>query len=137
MNVRNCRSCGKLFNYIGGQPVCPACKEALEEKFQQAKKYIDEHHGAGVQEVARECEVEEAQVRQWVREERLVFDTSAGIGIACEQCGTVIASGRLCDKCKITFMNDLSAAGRRPQMQQAQQRTTTNNPRMRFLDNKR
>lgn len=116
MNVRNCRSCGKLFNYIGGQPICPSCKEELEEKFQKAKKYIQEHNGANIMEVARECEVEEIQVRQWVREERLVFDTESGIGIYCAQCGVAIGSGRFCDKCKISVINELTAAGKGPKV---------------------
>ena len=37
MNVRNCKKCGKLFNYVSGAPVCPACKDALEKKFQEVK----------------------------------------------------------------------------------------------------
>ena len=39
MNVRNCKECGRLFNYIAGPPICPACKEELEKKFQKAKEY--------------------------------------------------------------------------------------------------
>ena len=35
MDVRNCKECGRLFNYIGGQRLCPACKDKLEEKFAQ------------------------------------------------------------------------------------------------------
>ncbi len=40
MNVRNCRKCGNLFNYVSGPPICMACREKLEEKFQEVKKYI-------------------------------------------------------------------------------------------------
>ena len=25
MDVRNCKQCSKLFNYIGGAPICPEC----------------------------------------------------------------------------------------------------------------
>ena len=44
MNVRNCRNCGRLFNYIAGAPVCPACKDELEKKdlVQQCKEIIDD-----------------------------------------------------------------------------------------------
>ena len=34
MELMNCRNCKKLFNYIAGEKLCPACKEKLEEKFQ-------------------------------------------------------------------------------------------------------
>ena len=34
MDVRNCKTCGRLFNYMGGAPLCPECKAALEKKFE-------------------------------------------------------------------------------------------------------
>jgi len=136
MNVKNCRSCGRVFNHIGGLPICPQCKETAEAKYQVAREYIREHRGATVQQVSEECDVEEAQIRQWVREERLVFDTESGIGVVCESCGTVIASGRLCDRCKAELMMGLKAAGRQPVRPQQAKRDTRENPRMRFLDNK-
>ena len=37
MDVRNCKGCGRLFNYYGGVPLCKACKDKLEEKFQEVK----------------------------------------------------------------------------------------------------
>ena len=36
-DVRNCRKCGKIFNYIGGVPICPACREKEEEDFQRIR----------------------------------------------------------------------------------------------------
>ena len=44
MEVKNCKNCGRLFNYIGGayKSLCPACIDRLEEKFQEVKKYIYE-----------------------------------------------------------------------------------------------
>ena len=30
-DIRNCRICGKIFNYVVGPVVCPRCKEKLEE----------------------------------------------------------------------------------------------------------
>ena len=38
MEVRNCRKCGRIFNYVAGMPICPACRERIEEKFQEVKK---------------------------------------------------------------------------------------------------
>ena len=48
MNVRNCRNCGQIFNYVTGAPLCQICKARLEEKFQEVKKYIMEHRGVGI-----------------------------------------------------------------------------------------
>ena len=47
-DIRNCRICGKIFNYVVGPVVCPRCKEKLEEKFQEVKKYIQDNHGADI-----------------------------------------------------------------------------------------
>lgn len=135
MDVKNCRKCRRLFNYIGGAPICPSCKEELEAKFQEVKKYIQDHRNATVTEVAEECDVEESQIRQWVREERLMFADGSVAGIACETCGVPITSGRFCDKCKASMINGLAAAGRRPQMAQPQQTPRRGSEtKMRFLN---
>lgn len=90
MNVRNCRKCGKLFNYISGMPICPACKDKLEEKFQAVKKYIRENRLADIKQVAEDCEVEVGQIQQWIREERLEFTEDSPVKIPCENCGASI-----------------------------------------------
>lgn len=100
MDVRPCRNCKKLFNYLTGQPICPACKDALEEKFIEVKEYVREHPNEGVNEVAKANEVTSNQIKRWIREERLAFSEDSGIGIDCESCGKVIRTGRLCQKCK-------------------------------------
>lgn len=134
MNVRNCKSCGRLFNYVAGVPLCMSCRDEREQKFQEVKKYIEEHKHAGIQEVSQECEVEVKQIQQWIREERLSFADDSPIGINCEKCGTMIKTGRFCEKCKREVMNDLGSV-RRIQPQQAPVRKSTkDDPRMRFLD---
>ena len=34
-DVRNCRKCGKIFNYIGGAPICPACRKRRKRIFRE------------------------------------------------------------------------------------------------------
>lgn len=137
MNVKNCRNCGKLFNYIGGLQICPACKEETEKLYEKARDFIRDNRGASVRQVVEECEIEEALIRQWVREERLVFDSASGIGVTCEGCGASIASGRYCEKCKLNLMQGLQAVGRQPVKPQPNPaKGSRENPRMRFLDNK-
>lgn len=134
MNVRNCRKCGKLFNYSFGQPICPQCKEATEEKFKEVKKYIQEHPNCGIPEVSRECEVETGQIQQWIREERLEFTSESMVGLNCESCGTPIRSGRYCDSCKAQLVNGFQAATRKPAPpQQPPKKNDSEGPKMRFL----
>lgn len=108
MNVRNCRKCGRMFNYITGMPICPTCREAMEAKFQEVKEYIREHKGAGINEVADACEIETAQITQWLREDRLELAADSAVMINCEKCGAPIRSGKYCDKCRANMTNSLN-----------------------------
>ena len=134
MNVRNCKKCGKLFNYVAGVPVCPACKDALEKKFQEVKKYVQENRGATIHDVVENCEVDAQQVRQWVREERLEFSGDGVTGIVCERCGATIATGRFCQKCKNEMTEDLgSALPQKPKEEPKKKKDTKDPAKMRFL----
>ncbi len=100
MDVRNCKKCGQIFNYVSGQQICPACRQALEDKFVEVKTYIRKNPMASIAQIEKECEVNSHQIRQWVREERLVFSSESSVGIECEMCGENIRTGRLCDMCR-------------------------------------
>ena len=133
MDVRNCKKCGKLFNYVSGPMICPLCKEELEEKFQEVKKYVSEHPGCGIPEVTEECDVTANQIKQWLREERLEFSSSTNVGLTCENCGASIRSGRFCSKCRNNMANDLQ--GMYKKKTSVEKKTDTkDNPRMHFLD---
>lgn len=114
MNVVNCRKCGKLFNHISGPNICPACKDALEQKFQEVKAYIREHRDCGIAEVCEACDVETAQIQNWIRQERLEFSESSGVKINCEHCGAPILTGRFCEKCKKEMSDNLGSVLHRP-----------------------
>ena len=109
MEVKNCRQCKRLFNYIGGQRLCPECKEKLEEKFQEVKKYIEENKNATVSMVSEELGVSTQQITQWIREERLIFAEGSPVTIGCESCGAPIRTGRFCEKCKSSMANQLNS----------------------------
>ena len=56
MEVRNCRGCGRLYNYIGGsyRNLCPECVGKLEDKFQEVKDYIEEHRAATISMISQD-----------------------------------------------------------------------------------
>ena len=138
MEVRNCRGCGKLYNYIGGpyRNLCPNCIEKIEEKYLEVKEYIQDHHNATMTEVAEECDVSTRQIEQWIREERLSFSDDSPIGIACEVCGATIRTGRYCERCKNDLANRLGGMyGSRSSTVDADKiRERREKARMRFLD---
>ena len=135
MDVRNCRGCGKLFNYISGPFICPACREKMEAKFQEVKKYIQENPGSNVAGVAEACDIDPNQIRQWVREERLEFADDAAVGLNCERCGRSIKSGRFCEACKKDMANGFNSAIRpSAPAPEPVKKPTKESPKMRFLD---
>lgn len=134
MDVKNCRKCGKIFNYITGPVICPACKEAEDSKFQEAKKYVSEHKGVTISELAEAIEVETNTIRQWLREERLQFADDSAIGLECEKCGAMIRSGRYCDACKAGMANAFGSMYQQPGSSPAPRKDDkTGGPKMRFV----
>lgn len=131
MEVRNCRSCRRLFNYVGGQQICPECKEKIEKRFYQVKEYIRENPHARLQEIADANEVTTQQLQQWVREERLQFSSDSDIAISCESCGQKIYTGRYCNECKKKMANGLSEAFKKDEVKKPEKKDNTN--RMRFM----
>lgn len=132
MNVRNCKKCGKIFNYVMGMPICPVCRDKLEEQFKIVKEYVRDNKGCSVAEVVENCDVDRNQIQQWIREERLEF--SSGLGANCEKCGVSISTGRFCQKCKAEMANTFSEATAGAKKIQPQEQTHKEGVRMHYLD---
>lgn len=134
MNVRNCKLCGRLFNYVTGAPYCPSCRDKMEAKFQEVKDYIRENPGVTMQVVADNCDVEPAQIRQWLREERLELTKDSGILLSCEKCGAPIHSGKYCEKCRYEMTMNLQSVmpGHKP-VEDTHKKEPRDGNRMRFL----
>lgn len=113
MELANCRNCKRLFNYITGERICPACKGLLEKKFEEVKRYVEEHPGEHINKVAEECDVSVRQIKLWVREERLCFTDDSLVGLECERCGRMIHSGRFCNTCAGGLADAMNAAFRK------------------------
>jgi len=135
MNVRNCRSCGRLFNYVLGPIICPLCREEKEKKFQEVKEYVRDHRLANIGDVSKDCEVEVSQIHQWIREDRLQFAEDSPIRVACEKCGVMMRSGVYCDRCKKEMTDNLGSAYKKelPPPPPSVKKRVSDGDRMRFL----
>ena len=108
MDVRNCKKCGKLFNY-NGESLCQSCVKEMEDKFFEVRDYIYKNPTANMAVVAEENDVPIQQIKKWVRQERLTFSKDSGISIDCESCGKPILTGRYCKDCKGKMTNTFSS----------------------------
>ncbi len=134
MDVRNCKSCGKLFNYLGNStPFCPQCMKALEDKFAEVKQYIYDNPGANIDQVSKDMDVSVRQIQRWVREEKLTFAEGSMVGIECESCGTMIRTGRFCGACKQKMIQGLGDAMPKHE-EPAVKKDKDTSARMRFLE---
>lgn len=125
MEIKVCKNCRRLFNYINGPDLCPECVKLIpnnenlitetvlkatleplvkEEEllFEQVRDYIMTHPKATLVQIAEVNNTTPMKLLQWVREDRLEFsEDSKSVWFECEKCGTKIRSGRLCNRCKI------------------------------------
>lgn len=132
MEVRNCKNCGTLFNHLGGAPICPACQKEVEDKFEIVKEYIYDNPGANIQRVSDDNDVTVAQIKKWVREERLEFTESSAVFFECESCGASIRTGRFCNKCKDKMTQNLGNLYKEKKIEVKKPKRESE--RMRFLD---
>ena len=134
MEVRNCRSCGRMFNYIGESKVCPACRQAAEEDYERTRDFIRDNPGASINEVAEECNVTMNQIQNWVRQERLEFSKSSGVIFHCEKCGEPIRGGRFCKNCKDEMSNNFGSVIEKPKVApEPPKKKAGHDNKMRFL----
>ena len=133
MDVKNCKGCGRLFQYLSGPPLCPACREALEEQFQLVKNYINENPHASITMAAEATGVSTKQIKEWIKEDRLVLSVPSADGVLCENCGVPICSGRYCDSCRGKITNNLNSVLSRPSLEEPVRKRERDGNKMRFL----
>ena len=132
MDVRNCRNCGRMFNYIGGRAICPICKDAIEKDYERVRDYIRENPQANMQQISVDCEVTIPQINEWVRDERLEFSKDSQVMLECESCGEPVRTGRFCEKCKNTMASNLTAAFKKPDAPAHVKKQLHDSDKMRF-----
>lgn len=126
MEVKVCKNCRKLFNYVYGPDLCPECAQLVqqskleekepvnrltaalkpmvkedEEKYEKVRDYVMTHAKATIMQIAEANDINPSKLFEWIREERLEFsDDSKHVWFECEICGAKIKSGRRCFRCK-------------------------------------
>lgn len=140
MDIRNCRRCKKLFQYITGRVICPACKEEEEKEFKRVKDYLYDHPKASMAEVSQATDVAIATIKHYLREGRLIITPDSPMGIECEKCGASIKTGRFCERCAFELERDVRLASdslKGPERSLTFEKTDPKKTRMHYLNKDR
>jgi len=133
-DVRNCRRCGRIFNYIGGAPLCPVCKEEDEEDYKRVKQYLYEYPGATMTQVATELNVSLEKIRRFLKDGRLeIVGDDPNFILQCEKCGKSIRTGRYCDACERELLTGLRGISNSYRPARKSNVPISQNTRLRFL----
>jgi len=111
--LKNCRRCNRVFSYVGGLPICPACAKEDERLFEKVSMYIRENPGVPLNVVSEELDISFEKLMKYVREGRLqVRAPNGGFVMFCENCGAMIEKGKLCIECDRHINNVLDTSQR-------------------------
>lgn len=110
MDVKTCKRCKKLFQYVTGPAVCPRCKEVEEQQFQRVKEYLIENPGASLNVVNEETGVSVQLIQYFLKQGRLQVAPGSPISLECEKCGKPITTGRYCKACQGQLYQELVGA---------------------------
>lgn len=101
----------------------------------KTREYLRNNPRASLAQIAEENDTTIQQLKQWVREERLVFTDDSPVALECENCGALIRTGRYCKNCKGNLANNMQKAIHKPEPQvEKVKKPIREKERMRFLD---
>ena len=113
MDVRNCKRCGKIFNYMGSA-VCSNCLQKEQADFERIREYLFTNPNSSTAEVSEATGIELKVISRFLKEGRLEADyikmSDDDTALTCEKCGKPVNSGRFCEKCVREMQADFSKA---------------------------
>ena len=113
-DVRNCKRCKKIFQYVTGQQICQDCKTADEVTFKKVKDYIYSNPGVTLSEVSNELDVSVERIKGYLRDGRLeIVGGESNLFLDCEGCGKAIKTGRFCDDCSAGIASTLKSTAKK------------------------
>ncbi|NLW47348.1 MAG: MerR family transcriptional regulator [Firmicutes bacterium] len=114
MDVRNCKRCGKIYNYTGGA-VCNNCLRQEQEDFEKIREYLFKNPNSSTADVSEATGVELKVISRFLKEGRIEADyiqMSGDSALACEKCGKPVKTGRFCEDCIKQMQADFGKAAK-------------------------
>ena len=107
MEVKVCKSCKHMFQYIAGPILCPKCRQIEEQAFEAVRDYLRENVGASLADVSEATGIATKTILRFLREGRLEVTKDSPIALVCETCGKRILTGLRCSECEAKMLNSL------------------------------
>lgn len=138
MNIRNCKECGRLFQYDGISKLCYRCRKKDDEDFRIVKDFLYENPKETITVVSEETDVSEEKILRYLREGKLeIVGENPGILLDCESCGKAIRTGRYCEKCAQNMERGLKSGFERKEKLNTNQSSSGNKMHITQMKKKR
>ena len=107
--LRNCPTCGDLFNYTGVLNVCTKCGMNEEKIYEEVYRFLRkrENRAATIERIVEMTDATEEMLHKWVRKGRIQPAMFPNLGYPCDNCGKLTSKGKLCDTCTDNIKRDL------------------------------
>lgn len=95
-----CSKCGFDMKFKGvGSYQCERCHHVEYDDYGLVRNYIEIHPGASTAEVSDATGVEQRQINEMLRDERLEIASDSKVFLKCDGCGKEIRFGKYCVEC--------------------------------------
>jgi len=108
--IRYCKECRRIFQYLNGPVLCEVCRKKDDEDFEKVRNFLRDYPGANMQEVSNATGVKPSKIHRWLKEERLEVSEGSPVALNCERCGIRIRSGRFCVECSKLLAKEIMQA---------------------------
>ncbi|WP_130805940.1 MerR family transcriptional regulator [Senegalia massiliensis] len=120
MNIKNCKKCGKIYNYDGFN-ICYHCRRKEEEMFFTVREYIYSNTKADIREVSEATGVSTKKILEFLRQGKLEIKEGSNLILDCERCSKPIKTGRFCKECANEIEKELKGAFKKDNIDNSEQ----------------
>ncbi len=138
MTIRNCKKCGKIYQYDGVHKICLECRRKEEEDFEKVKEFLRDNPNSGINTVSQETGVEKKTIIEFIKNDRLIAeDIEIDVTIRCQRCGKEIKHGKYCENCISELKDEIESINKEKEDKKKKGYRTKENMHVadRFKDN--
>ena len=107
--VINCASCGKIFQSVWNNKICPACREEIANNEEKVLEFLSNHDNTNLSEVSVQCGVSTTFIRRMIEHGKFVTQENS-MTYPCHGCGAPISMGNYCSACVSSMKKEINEA---------------------------